>query len=273
MACSSCIFKSIKGAVAQLAQCVDSTPQLTPKLRQPNIRSRHSAACCSHWFRCLKWETGNLAENSWKMLAACFFPSGHVCILEIYGWWKKIWKHFGCPKRSWYWDKTNISGILSGAGFFLSPEIAHFLKQKVIIYHDNIQFHVRNVHWESQTLTQRPLPYTSLPCAYHSWVDEVQKKNRMFCMLSINKQDNIGVQLVTITSRVDVFSLKVPWLLLGETSKGPAMPCWIFDSPLSQHPCPTVKAHLRHWIDLNVPAQKHFVKNGVTRWQQKATQG
>ena len=26
--------------------------------------------------------------------------------------------HLKCPKRSWYWYKTNIWGILSGAGFF-----------------------------------------------------------------------------------------------------------------------------------------------------------
>ena len=33
---------------------------------------------------------------------------------------EKILHHLGCPKTSWYWDKTNISGILSGAGFFPS---------------------------------------------------------------------------------------------------------------------------------------------------------
>ena len=28
--------------------------------------------------------------------------------------------HLGCPKRFWYWYKTNLWGILSGAGFFSS---------------------------------------------------------------------------------------------------------------------------------------------------------
>ena len=31
---------------------------------------------------------------------------------------EQILHHLGCPKRSWYWYKTNIWGILSGAGFF-----------------------------------------------------------------------------------------------------------------------------------------------------------
>ena len=31
---------------------------------------------------------------------------------------EKILHHLGCPKRSWYWYKTNIWGILSGVGFF-----------------------------------------------------------------------------------------------------------------------------------------------------------
>ena len=41
---------------------------------------------------------------------------------------EKILHHLGCPKRSWYWYKTNIWGILSGAGFFSSTvllNIAH----------------------------------------------------------------------------------------------------------------------------------------------------
>ena len=31
---------------------------------------------------------------------------------------EKILHHLGCPKRFWQWGKTNIWGILSGAGFF-----------------------------------------------------------------------------------------------------------------------------------------------------------
>lgn len=87
-------------------------------------------------------QVGNVAEASyWRAARHTFLTLLKLCSMSKSSQGEKMTKdvgplwilrlmeiilhHLGCPKRSWYEDKTNISGILSSARFFLPTVSPH----------------------------------------------------------------------------------------------------------------------------------------------------
>ncbi len=65
--------------------------------------------------------TRKVERNENPSFTSHFTPTKTMEIFEmVILLMEKILHHLGCPKTSWYWDKTNVLGILSGADFFPS---------------------------------------------------------------------------------------------------------------------------------------------------------
>ncbi len=57
----------------------------------------------------------------WMFFQMCFAIHQPMTIWVL----RLFYAHFSMLTTSWYWDKTNFSGILSGAGFFHQPYATH----------------------------------------------------------------------------------------------------------------------------------------------------